>query len=361
MSRAPDQPTVDINLFVHNGACTVAAAIDSVRQQSWQNWRLTLIDDGSTDATPAILAAAAAQDPRIAIKRNRHRTGAVGAFQRGLWWGDADYVMPKSADDLIAPDFVARLMQVLQAYPDTAMAHARGLSFDGPGTVRQAYPASHCLHAIDADPIDRAAHVMATYTSSPSFWGIYRRDAVDRLAPIAHRAGWDHVLLAELALYGEIRHVPELLYWRRGGGRPVRDLARAATAETTRAIPPDPLLDDPLWRTPCITTAYAHVENFAVARLPAAMRRDLIGRATHVFARRWGPIMRRELADVRDHIDLTIARAEGRSQPTRLQAHLQLVRLLTALQLLLPGADLTREHARLAALIGAPQPELCDA
>jgi hypothetical protein len=52
----------------------------------------------------------------------------------------------------------------------------------------------------------------------------------------AGHAGWDHVLLAELALYGEIRHVPEQLHWRRDGGKPVLQLARADRASPYRPV-----------------------------------------------------------------------------------------------------------------------------
>ena len=319
------QPVVDINLFVHDGATTVAAAIDSVLAQSYTNWRLTLIDDGSTDGTAAILADYAARHPAIALKRHRCNAGAVVAFQRAFWTGDADFVMPKSADDLIAPDFVERVMALLLAHRDCAMAHAAGLSFSGPGNVQFCYPPGHNLHAVDADPMVRAVQVMAHYTSSPAFWGIYRREAVDRLAPIAYRAGWDHVLLAELALYGEIRHVPEVLYWRRGVGRPVLHLARAATQEHARGIAPDTPASDALWRMPCITTAFAHIENFSLA-------------------------LQRELAAARHYIRETVAQARDASASARSMVHLQLTRMLAAVALVLPGRDLSCEHALIATL-----------
>ena len=105
----------------------------------------------------------------------------VANCQRAFWHGDADFVMPKTADDLLAPDFVARVMAVLLEHPDCAMCHAAGLVFTGPGTVRTVYPAEHRLFAVGPDPIERARQVMSHYTTAPSFWGIYRRAAVDRL------------------------------------------------------------------------------------------------------------------------------------------------------------------------------------
>jgi glycosyltransferase involved in cell wall biosynthesis len=279
--------SVDVNLFVYNGAATVGPAIESVLAQTFSRFTLTLIDDGSTDGTAQVLAGYATRDPRIRLKRNRCNGGAIANFQRGFWFGDADYVMPKSGDDMIAPDFIESLMEVLHAHPDAAMCHAAGLVFRGTDTVVGAYPPEHCLNAVGADPLARARHVMSRYTSSPAFWGIYRRAAVDRLSPIRTRAGWDHVVLAELALTGEIRHVPRPLYWRRDGGKPVLQLARAATEQARAGLPLDDTLAEQRWRTPLITTAYAHLEMAAATRLPHADRLQLMTDAREIFRARW--------------------------------------------------------------------------
>jgi hypothetical protein len=290
----PPLPSVDVNLLVYNGAATVGAAIESVLAQTWPAVTLTLIDDGSTDGTAAVLANYAAQYPRIRYKRNRCNGGAIANFQRAFWFGDADFVMPKSGDDMIAPDFIESLMGVLEANPDTAMCHAAGLVFRGTDTIAGCYPPEHCLHAVGADGLARTRHVMARYTSSPSFWGVYRRAAVDRLSPIRTRAGWDHVLLAELALAGEIRHVPQPLYLRRDGGKPVNVLARAATAQACAGLPLDDTLADQRWRTPLITTAYAHLEMAAATRLPHADRVQVMQDAQAIFRGRWLNAMIRE-------------------------------------------------------------------
>ncbi len=92
------------------------------------------------------------------------------------------------------------------------MCHAAGLVFTGANQVGYRYPPEHWLEATGPDPVARARHVMQRYTSAPAFWGVYRRDAVDQLSTIRYRSGFDHAVLAELALYGEIRHVPEPLY-----------------------------------------------------------------------------------------------------------------------------------------------------
>jgi glycosyltransferase involved in cell wall biosynthesis len=88
-------PSVDVNLFVFNSAAHVGAAVESVLAQTWPDFTLTLIDDGSSDGTAEILASYAARDGRIRLKRNRHNVGAVANFQRAFWFGDADFVLPK--------------------------------------------------------------------------------------------------------------------------------------------------------------------------------------------------------------------------------------------------------------------------
>ena len=347
-------PQVDVNIFVYNGAAHVAAAIESVLGQTWPNLSLTLIDDGSTDGTADILRAAT-RHPRVRLKRNRCNGGAIANFQRAFWFGDADFVMPKSGDDLLAPDFVEKTMAVLLANPACAMCHAGGLVFTEGSDRRSLYPSSHALHAVGSDPILRAQHVMARYTSSPSFWGVYRRHAVDRLAPIRFRAGWDHVLLAELALHGEIRHVPSALYWRRDGGKPVLTLARASTEQGTRGIAPDGDLGEHRWRTPLITTAYAHLEAFAAARLPEADRLELMRGAAAIFRARWLAGMRQEAARLRAELpDLLGRLAEAESLPGQWIAR-GLADAVRAVETILPDEDFTTIHLEIAALTSEPR------
>ena len=289
-----DLPIVDVNLFAFNAADTIGAAIESVLAQTWPALTLTVIDNASTDGTVEIVRRYQASVPSLRLYRARANGGSVVNCQRAFTLGDADFVMPKTADDLIAPDFVAKTMGVLLARPDCAMCHAGGLVFVGDGEVRQVYPDAHRLHAVGTDPAERARHVMARYTSAPSFWGIYRRAAVDLLARFRYRAGWDHAVLAELALYGEIRHVPETLFFRRDGGKPVGQIARASTEAAQRGGNVEEETTDLRWMTPLITTAYVHLEAFAVSRLPLMERLALMADAARIFRARWLTLLRRE-------------------------------------------------------------------
>ena len=185
----------------------------------------------------------------------------------------------------------------------------------------------------------RTFHVMARYTSSPSFWGIYRRSATDRLVRIRYRAGWDHALLAELALYGEIRHVAAPLYWRRDGGRPVLHLARAATERGNRGQAIDDPLTEQHWRAPLITTALAHLEVFAAAKIPDAQRDAAMAAVPGIFRGRWLPAMRQEATGLRIAFPALLAAAEAGAGARRGFAVRTLSDLLHSIGAILPEED----------------------
>ena len=278
-------PSVDVNILAYNSEQWIASAIESVLAQTWPNIELTIIDNRSTDDTIKIARNYQKSVPWIHVYPAAVNGGSILNCERAFMLGSAEFVMPKTADDIIAPDFVEKAMTVLLNVPDCVMCHAAGLIFTGDGTVTQTYPKEHRLHAVDEDIVERARHVMMHYTSAPSFWGVYRRSAVHRLARFRYAAGWDHAVLAELALYGEIRHVPEVLYFRRDGGKSVRDIARACNEAVQRGHELADQWTDFLWMTPLITTAFNHIDVFSRARVDQSKRLTLIEDAARIFAR----------------------------------------------------------------------------
>ena len=342
------KPCVDVNLFVHNAALTIAETLDSVLTQSWPALRLTVIDNASTDDTPEIVTRIT--DPRLHLIRNRINVGPVLNCQRAFWHGQSGFVMPKTGDDLLAPDFIAELMDTLLQHPDTAMCHAAGLIFDDDRTVRATYPPTHSLDATSADPIARAQHVMQRYTSAPAFWGIYRRAATECLAPLAYRPGWDHAVLAELALYGDIRAIDAPLFWRRHGGKNVADLARGCSQFTQRNLPLDDALADLLWHLPLTATAYGHIERFAIARIGAPERHALMQSVPPIFRARWLPMMRQEADRFRATLPDLLDRLASEHGIAALWAARQITEALTAVNAMLPEADFAQESHAVAAL-----------
>ncbi len=96
------------------------------------------------------------------------------------------------------------------------------------------------------------------------------------------RGGWDHAFLADIALHGRILHVPTVLFFRREGPAPLRQLARNASLAWSRARSADDLFGDLGALAPYTTCLWAHLETFALARLPDGQRAALIAQAREI-------------------------------------------------------------------------------
>lgn len=94
-------PRFSIIVPCFNAAETLQATLDSVRAQTFDDWEMICVDDASTDATGEILAAAAAHDPRICIRRQANAGPAV-ARNRAAAMATGDVLAFLDADDLWA-------------------------------------------------------------------------------------------------------------------------------------------------------------------------------------------------------------------------------------------------------------------
>jgi glycosyltransferase involved in cell wall biosynthesis len=102
-----------------NAGTTLHATIASVLAQNHADWRMVVVDDGSTDATAAI--ARSIRDPRLIVVAQPN-LGVSAARNRGLTAIDAEAFLFLDADDLLAPDALDRLDETLAACPRAAAA-----------------------------------------------------------------------------------------------------------------------------------------------------------------------------------------------------------------------------------------------
>src|SRR5262249_62262769 len=108
---------VDILLPVFNGAVTITEAIESLQRQTFTNFRIIVVDDGSTDQTPEVLAALAARDSRITVL-TKSNGGIVDALNAGLRLCQAEFVARQDADGVSDPSRLAVELDYLRSHPD---------------------------------------------------------------------------------------------------------------------------------------------------------------------------------------------------------------------------------------------------
>jgi len=127
------RPRVSMVMPVHNGARWLADAIDSVLAQDFADFELILVDDASRDASPAIMADAAARDARVRLLRLDTNVGLPAALNHGFAAARGDLHSWTSDDNILRPPMLGRLVTTLDAHPDADVVHADFMLIDEAG------------------------------------------------------------------------------------------------------------------------------------------------------------------------------------------------------------------------------------
>ena len=129
---AGERPWVTVLMPVYNGARYVAVAIESILTQSHSDFEFLIIDDGSTDCTPEILADYAARDRRIRVVRQNNR-GQAASLNRGLKLARHDWVAIIDHDDVSLPERLARQLELVVQHPEVVVVGSYVIEIDGGG------------------------------------------------------------------------------------------------------------------------------------------------------------------------------------------------------------------------------------
>jgi glycosyltransferase involved in cell wall biosynthesis len=113
-------PRISILMPVRNEAAYLPAALNSLARQTLRTWELVVVDDGSCDETPGILAAAVRLDSRIRVIR-REGGGLVAALNTGLEACRAPLLARMDGDDICHPRRLELQTAYLDAHTDTGL------------------------------------------------------------------------------------------------------------------------------------------------------------------------------------------------------------------------------------------------
>jgi glycosyltransferase involved in cell wall biosynthesis len=110
-------PLVSVIMPARNAAATIETALHSLSRQSWQRLEILVIDNGSTDATAAVVARLAQQDTRIRLIDGSAEPGAYGARNLGLAQATGAVITVLDADDWAHPARILRQLSALRRRP----------------------------------------------------------------------------------------------------------------------------------------------------------------------------------------------------------------------------------------------------
>lgn len=226
-------PLVSVLMPTHNAAAFVAASVASLFAQTFRDFELVIVDDGSTDTTLDILAGI--EDPRLTVIASPENLGPVHARNRAFAQARGRYIAALDADDLCHPDRFARQVAYLDSHPDVVLVSTAASVIEG--------------DRIRFDPmVRRTSPALIDWlllTRNPLIWSsaMFRADAAHRLSPFTRperRYAEDFDLYHRLRPFGAIARIDEDLvtYREHPGGMSKRytDVMSSNAADTLAEV-----------------------------------------------------------------------------------------------------------------------------
>jgi glycosyltransferase involved in cell wall biosynthesis len=122
-------PRVSVVLNARDAERHIAETLDSLLAQTYSDFELICVDDGSSDSTPQIMHEYAARDPRVRVMV-LPKTGISGAINRAIAECSGEYIAHTDADDISLPQRLARQVQYMDDHPECVALGSRVLCTD---------------------------------------------------------------------------------------------------------------------------------------------------------------------------------------------------------------------------------------
>ncbi|TDW58941.1 glycosyl transferase family 2 [Novosphingobium sp. PhB55] len=224
------KPAISVAMSVYNGERFLPLAIDSVLGQSFADFELLILDDGSTDGSAAIIRRYAEADSRVrpVIRENR---GLIASLNQLLDMAQAPLVARMDADDICRPERFARQVAFLTDHPDYGVV---GSWSEDIGEHGEALVRSGADHPLVHEEMLAAIEQGEQLICHPAV--MYRRDVV--LSVGGYHAAFRHCedldLWLRLSSVTRMGNIPErLLRYRR---YPDQVSARHSTEQQIGAV-----------------------------------------------------------------------------------------------------------------------------
>jgi glycosyltransferase involved in cell wall biosynthesis len=130
-NRHHSTPLVSVITPAYNAARYIEHTLESAIRQTFTDFELLIVDDGSTDQTRAIAERYAARDPRVQVIHQVNR-GIAAARNTALSQARGNYCALLDSDDLWFPTYLEEQLAMLLQHPEVAILSANALNFGGP-------------------------------------------------------------------------------------------------------------------------------------------------------------------------------------------------------------------------------------
>jgi glycosyltransferase involved in cell wall biosynthesis len=209
-------PRVSIGVPVYNGERYLRAGLDSLLAQTFTDFEIIICDNASTDSTEQICQEYVQRDRRVQYHRNDRNIGPVKNYNRTFELAQGYYFKWATHDDVYAPTWLERCVEVMDANPDISLCSTHLQYIDETGQVIQDYHyqvgSDHChtpTRFLNLLCVDHRRH------SANEVLGLMRRETMLRMPLQGLYARSDSVFLVRVSLFGRFYEVPEALFFNR--------------------------------------------------------------------------------------------------------------------------------------------------
>ena len=207
------EPLVTIGLAVYNGERYLTESIESLLNQTFEDFVILISDNASTDSTGAICKRFAGMDSRIRYHRNETNIGMAGNYNLLFGMARSKYFRWATADDYISVEMLADAVQVLDSDPTLALCYPRAHFVDADG--KEIGPWEDELHLLQDYPVDRFQTVVKRLGRVHHHLGLMRSEIVRRTGLLGRHVSSDEGFIAELSLHGKFFQIPKYQFFRR--------------------------------------------------------------------------------------------------------------------------------------------------
>lgn len=200
----PD-PIVSFIVSVFNGENYLLDCINSINNQTYQDYEAIIVDDGSTDNTPVLLSELAEQNDRVKIIK-RSNGGLTSALNLAISQSKGKYIARHDADDISSPYRIAQQVAMLEADQNAVLTSSHSVDFLDHST----------LTALNCPP-DDSRFLRETLMQGENLLVhgsiLFRQSAFEKLqGGYRFRFAQDYDLYLRMLALGEFRIVPAVLY-----------------------------------------------------------------------------------------------------------------------------------------------------
>jgi glycosyltransferase involved in cell wall biosynthesis len=229
-------PKVSIGLPVYNGEGFLAKTLEALLAQTERDFEIVVSDNSSRDATAQIVQEFAARDQRVKYFRTDRVLPPSENHTQTFKLSSGKYFKWAAHDDIHAPEFLERCLEVLERDPNVALVYPKVVVIDSQD--RQLHEYKYKLRTDAQSPSTRfGALVNANHRIHGAYeiYGLMRSDAMRAIPPEGNYPRGDSVFLARMALLGKFHQIPEVLFYsRQHETRSVRQLPGQMKSGRTR-------------------------------------------------------------------------------------------------------------------------------